>query len=76
MKCPHCLVEVNPRIFGERTELQAQLAALKRYMPLAERIEAFWLEQPHREAESWLAHREINMVMLATGLAPDGYLNL
>ena len=70
------LVEVNPRIFGERTELQAQLAALKRYMPLAERIEAFWLEQPHREAESWLAHREINMVMLATSLAPDGYLKL
>ncbi len=70
------LVEVNPRIFGERTELQAQLAALKRYMPLAERIEALWLEQPHREAESWLAHREINMVMLATSLAPDGYLKL
>jgi len=70
------LVEENPVIFGERTELQAQLAALKRYTPLAERIEAFWLEQPHREAESWLAHREINLVMLAASLTPDGYLKL
>ena len=34
------------------------------------------LEQPHRAAESWLTHREINMVMLATSLAPDGYLKL
>jgi hypothetical protein len=47
-----------------------------RYTPLAERIEAFWLERPHREAGSWLAHREINMVVLATSLAPDGYLRL
>ncbi len=70
------LVEENPGLCEERTHLPLRLAALERYTPLAGRIEAFWLEQPHQEAESWLAHREINMVMLATSLAPDGYLRL
>jgi hypothetical protein len=70
------LIEEHPRLFAERSQLSARLAALRRYTPLAERIEAFWFEQPHRAAESWLAHREINMVMLATSLAPDGYLQL
>lgn len=46
------------------------------YTSLAESIETFWLEQPHRETEGWLAHQEINMVMLSTSLAPDGYLSL
>ncbi|MCL4301929.1 MAG: hypothetical protein KJ077_39905 [Anaerolineae bacterium] len=70
------LVEENPGLLGEPHSVPARLEALKRYTPLAERIEAFWLERPNREAESWLAHREINMVMLATSLAPDGYLKL
>jgi hypothetical protein len=70
------LVEENPGLIGEPSSLPSRLEALKRYIPLAENIEAFWLERPHREAESWLAHREINMVMLATSLAPDGYLKL
>lgn len=70
------LVGENPGLIGEPYSLPSRLEALKRYTPLAESIEAFWLERPNREAESWLAHREINMVMLATSLAPDGYLNL
>lgn len=47
---------------------------LTQYLPLAEQIESFWLQPTHQASESWLAHREINMVMLATSLAPDGYL--
>jgi len=30
----------------------------------------------HREAGSWLAARDINMVMLSTSLALDGYFSL
>jgi len=45
-----------------------------RYTPLSEIIEKFWLERKNREASSWIQHRDINMVMLATSLAPDGYL--
>jgi hypothetical protein len=39
-------------------------------------IENFWLERTNREAKSWMDHRDINMVMLATSLAPDGFLTL
>jgi hypothetical protein len=39
-------------------------------------IEAFWLEDRHRKAESWTAHCDINMVMLATSLTPESYLSI
>jgi hypothetical protein len=45
-----------------------------RYIPLSGAINAFWMEDRHREAASWKEHRNINMVMLATSLAPEGYL--
>ena len=48
--------------------------SLQRYLLLAERIEEFWSDPGHRRARSWIAHRDINEVMLATSLAPDGYL--
>ena len=38
-------------------------------------IESFWLAPEHR-GETWMAHQDINMVMLATSLAPGGYLAL
>jgi len=43
--------------------------------PLLRKI-AYWLEGRNREAETWREHREINMVMLATSLAPNGFLSL
>jgi hypothetical protein len=56
--------------------LQRKIAALKGYLPLAGEIEDFWLEGSNRETETWREHREINMVMLATSLAPDGFLSI
>jgi hypothetical protein len=47
---------------------------LARFRPLGVEIERFWLDPSHRREESWLDHRNINEVMLATGLVPDGYL--
>jgi hypothetical protein len=46
------------------------------YGTLRERIESFWLDRRNRAVQSWTEHREINMVMLATSLAPDGYFTL
>jgi hypothetical protein len=37
-------------------------------------IEDFWREPENRSARSWTAHLDINEVMLATSLAPDGWL--
>ena len=60
---------------NERLNDSKQLSEKARYQ-LREEIEAFWLERVHRASESWIDHREINMVMLATSLAPDGYLEM
>lgn len=70
------LIEENPGSFDERSALRSRIKRLMQNVPLSEEIEGFWLKRANRETESWTAHREINMVMLATSLAPDGYLGL
>ena len=59
-------LEENPRM-----NLQQPVEGLMQYVPLRELIDRFWLDGKNREAESWTEHREINMVMLATSLAPE-----
>ena len=51
-------------------------APLRRFAPLAAEIEAFWRHPAHRQGQSWLAHADINDVMLASCLQPDGFLLL
>ena len=51
----------------------ASIERLGRHQFLADQIEAFWRQPAHRQVDSWTAHRDINEVMLATNLAPDGY---
>ena len=70
------LVERNEHTFGKEHDLKAHMKALKQYGALAKIIERFWLQPEHQEVQSWMAHRDINMVMLATSLSPDGYLTL
>jgi len=55
---------------------QIKIKSLSRFLPLSEGIEGFWLDPASRENETWKAHREINMVMLATSLAPDTFLGV
>jgi hypothetical protein len=61
---------------GKKGSLLSLLKTLSRYAELKEIIEKFWLEGRNREAGSWIAHLDINRVMLATSLAPDGFLEL
>ena len=70
------LVERNEPAFSKERELKVRMKALKQYGVLSEAIDGFWLEPEHQEIQSWTEHRDINMVMLATCLAPDGYLTL
>ena len=56
--------------------MAAAVEALASHAPLVARIERFWLDPTHQKAESWMAHGDINRIMLATSLAPDGYLRL
>ena len=53
---------------------QELLEKILRHKPLASKIIEFWLNPENQQAKSWQRHRNINMVMLATSLVPDGYL--
>jgi hypothetical protein len=70
------LIEENPGMFDKKVPLHPKIERLMRYTPLSEVIESFWLEEANQKSGSWTAHQDINMVMLATSLAPDGYLAL
>lgn len=50
------------------------LAELAGGRELADRIVQSWSEATSRDTPLWCEHREIDMVMLATSLAPDGFL--
>jgi hypothetical protein len=52
------------------------LEALAGYLPLGQEIESFWRRPVHRDNETWSEHRDINEVMLATSLVPEGFLML
>jgi len=59
-----------------RLRLRAQLQALMQYLPMRDEIEAIWRDPEQQRAASWTEHQDINEVMLATSLAPDGFLVL
>ena len=70
------LIEKNQDLFNRKLPLHSRIESLTRYTSFSEKIEMFWLETANQEADTWTEHRDINMVMLATSLAPDGYLTL
>lgn len=47
-----------------------------KFGPIRETIELFWQDKSLREGELWKEHQDINDVMLATCLAPSGFLIL
>jgi hypothetical protein len=67
-------IEENPNLFSQKSHLQRQVEALMEFMPLRETIEQFWMMRKNREVSTWSLHCEINMVMLATSLAPGVFL--
>jgi hypothetical protein len=70
------LVGKNPALSGSADSILHKVHALREYVPLRERIEQFWLDGKNRRAGTWTEHREINTVMLATSLAPGGFLGI
>ena len=69
------LIRQTRREFHGKNRLLSWTESLIRYAQLRESIETYWLDPSHRRASEWTAHRDINMVMLATSLDPDGYLS-
>ena len=63
---------VSPAIAG--LEPVRGFEPLARFAPLRSEIESFWQVPAHREVETWREHEDINDVMLATSLVPNGFL--
>lgn len=54
----------------------ARTRELAAFAPLRAEIEACWGEPAHRATRTWRDHQDINDVMLATSLAPEGFVTL
>ena len=67
-------IEENLGVFSWESRLPRLADELMEYLPLGKTIEQFWMDGKNRQAGTWIEHREINMVMLATSLAPDEFL--
>jgi len=73
------------RIKNAMNERQDGFPGIRRILPwldrlschdgLSEAIEKFWLEPENRQSPAWTEHQDINDVMLATSLAPEGFLD-
>lgn len=61
---------------GASRGVRERLDQLVPYARLRAEIETCWLDPAHRRVESWLDHEDINDVMLATSLEPEGFLVL
>ena len=53
-----------------------RLAELDRFARLGDEIASFWNQPARQQGTNWVEHRDINEVMLATALVPDGFLEL
>ena len=70
------LVNQHAGSFAEPIEIEKILDTLEAYLPLCDYIENFWLESENQKSSTWTDHLDINEVMLATSLDPDGYLRV
>lgn len=55
-------------------ELTPRIEALTPHLAMVRKIERFWRAERDKGTEHWKEHRDINMVMLATSLAPEEFL--
>jgi hypothetical protein len=68
------IIENNRSLSNDRLlRLTENLTA---YLPVSGAIENFWCDPTHQQSPTWRAHCDINMVMLATSLAPEDFLSL
>lgn len=68
--------DLGPALSPHRTVLLNALEPLIAYRSVSEEIEQLWREPANRRNPTWANHRDINDVMLATSLIPEGALSL
>jgi hypothetical protein len=57
-------------------ELLQKVTDLERFTTIGDEIDKFWTAPQNQKSTTWFDHREINMVMLATSLAPGSFLSI
>ena len=71
----HALESIAELDERDRPELTVDPGrAYERWGVLADELEDFWLRPANQAVETWRDHADINRVMLAASLVPDGYL--
>jgi hypothetical protein len=68
------MVSEEPDLFDNAQDMFSLIESLQQHAPLIKEIEEFWIEPTNMQTDSWTEHLDINMVMLATSLVPEGYL--
>jgi hypothetical protein len=66
----------HPFLPEESSKLRERIAGLSPFLPFIEEIEGHWREPDNRRSAGWTDHADINNVMLATSLVPDGFLGI
>lgn len=66
----------NPTQSQMTDGVRLRLQELMQYVSVGEKIESFWRRPEHRRSLTWSEHRDINEVLLATSLVPEGFLIL
>jgi hypothetical protein len=67
-------LEEDPRLALASAGLRERVRMLAPHVALRSAIMSFWLDAEHRQLRTWSEHRDINEVMLATSLTPEGFL--
>ena len=70
------VIQQHSECFPHQQSLISQLEDFQPYLSLMEKIKLFWLTASSQQSNTWTEHIDINSVMLATSLGPDGYLLL
>jgi hypothetical protein len=68
------MLQADPFVGALDAPARVMVAEVVQFLPLRDEIEAFWTDVDHRRTSTWLEHADINEVMLATSLAPEGFL--
>lgn len=70
------LIKSNKGLFSQYESINQIIESLMNYLAFAVSIEEFWMDKRNQKVKPWIEHKEINMVMLATSLAPEEFLKI
>lgn len=58
------------------SKIRAYFQKVVEFEPMVQKIQTFWLDPKNQRSRRWTEHIDINEVMLATSLAPEGFLSI